>query len=50
MLGGNVAGGSACLLAYELTRLVKTDDGQVLVVYPSIFLVPFTIGVVAAWI
>jgi hypothetical protein len=50
MLAGNAAGGLACLLAYGLTRLAKNGDGRDFVIYPSIFLVPFTIGMVAAWV
>ena len=50
MLGGYAAGGLACLLAYGLTRLVGTPDRQGLVIYPSLFLVPFAVGVAAAWI
>ncbi|MEP6673170.1 MAG: SRPBCC family protein [Chthoniobacter sp.] len=48
MLAGNAAGGLVCLLAYGLTLLAKGN--AVIVIYPSIFLVPFTIGLVAAWV
>ncbi|HSI14575.1 MAG TPA: SRPBCC family protein [Chthoniobacter sp.] len=48
MLAGNAAGGLACLLAYGLSRL--GHDTAAIVIYPSLFLVPFTIGLVAAWV
>jgi hypothetical protein len=48
MVAGNVAGALGCLLSFWLTRLL--DDKAVVVIYPSIFLIPFTIGMVAAWI
>lgn len=48
MLAGNAAGGLACLLAIGLARLAH--DAAVVVTYPSLFLIPFTIGLVAAWV
>lgn len=46
MLAGNAAGGLACLLAAGLAAL--TGDYAGLILYPSLFAVPFAIGVVAA--
>lgn len=48
MLAGNAAGGLACLLAAGLMSLL--DHYPAVVVYPSLLLIPFTIGVVAAWV
>jgi len=48
MVAGNAAGALGCLLSFWLTRLA--GDKAVIVVYPSVLLIPFTIGVVAAWV
>ncbi len=48
MLAGNAAGGLACLLAYGLANLAH--DAAAVVTYPSLFLIPFIIGLVAAWV
>jgi hypothetical protein len=48
MLAGNVAGVLITLLAIWLASLVR--DYGLLVAYPSLLLVPFTIGLVAAWV
>lgn len=48
MLAGTAAGGLACLLTYALSKL--GSDVREILIYPSIFLVPFTVGVVAAWV
>ncbi len=48
MLAGNAVGGLACLLAAGLVRLA--EHSAVLIVYPSLLLVPFAIGLVAAWV
>jgi uncharacterized protein YndB with AHSA1/START domain len=52
MLAGNAAGGLALglatLLAYGFDYLVA--GGAAIIVYPSILLLPFTIGFVAAWV
>ena len=48
MVAGNLAGGLACLLAYGIGLLAGKYVG--LVIYPSLILIPFTIGVAAAWV
>jgi len=48
MIAGNVAGGLTCLLAYGLSRLAGSHEWAV--IYPSLILIPFTIGLVAAWV
>ncbi|HSI14573.1 MAG TPA: hypothetical protein VK961_21155 [Chthoniobacter sp.] len=48
MLAGNAAGGLACWLVYGLSRL--GHDNTAIVIFPSLFLVPFTIGLVSAWV
>jgi hypothetical protein len=48
MLAGNAAGALACLLAIGLGKLA--EDYALVIAYPSLFAVPFTIGFVAAWI
>lgn len=48
MLVANAAGGLACLLAYAVGR--GNEDAARALIYPSLFLVPFTIGLVAAWV
>lgn len=48
MLAGNVVGGSLCALATWLADIVRPN--AVLVVYPSLVVIPLAIGLVAAWI
>lgn len=48
MLAGNAAGGLACLLAAGMGWLAK--DYVWVVLYPSLFAIPFAIGVAAAWV
>ena len=48
MLSGNAAGAFACLLASGLGWLAK--DFAWVVLYPSLFAIPFAIGIAAAWV
>ena len=48
MLAGNAAGGLACLLAAWLGTL--GNHLAAVVIYPSLLLIPFLVGVVAAWV
>jgi hypothetical protein len=47
MLAGNAAGGLACLLAFALYKSAKDPA---VVGYPSLILIPFMIGIIAAWV
>ena len=50
MLAGNAAGGLACLLAAGLNRLGHGDEWFLKIAYPSLLLIPFAMGLVAAWV
>ena len=48
MLAGTAAGGVLCLLVELVVK--QSPTAQQVVVIPSLFLVPFIIGLVAAWV
>jgi len=50
MLAGNAAGGLACLLTYALFWLFRETTWPGYFVYPSLLLIPFMIGLTAAWV
>ncbi len=48
MLAGNAVGAALCVLARVLAHFVNRFDD--FIVYPSLLLIPFAIGLVAAWV
>src|SRR5438045_2223025 len=50
MIAGNIVGAALCAIATGLEKLLGNNNTGIWLVYPSLFFIPFTIGIVAAWI